>query len=241
MLAITACNSNSEDSYRCATGLCELVSNGNYDNAEECQLACNAGAEVTDIDGNVYGTVILSTQEWTRSNLDVVTYRNGDPIPEVQDFTTWKNLTTGAWCHYENNSANGPIYGRLYNWYAVNDPRGLAPEGWHVASDAEWAVMVELLGGTNAAGGPLKSTGTSLWMAPNEGATNASGFSALPGGKRDSNLDFVNQSESGSWWTSSDQSIPFAKLRIIEHGSDAALGGYYGDKNNGYAVRCVRD
>jgi uncharacterized protein (TIGR02145 family) len=238
---ISSCNSNSDNSFGCGSTICEETAGGDYDSMEECQLACHAGSGVTDADGNTYGTIMLGTQEWTMSNLNVATYRNGDPIPQVQDFATWQDLTTGAWCYYENNSANGPVYGRMYNWYAVNDPRGLAPAGWHVASDEEWGVMIDLFGGTNEAGGALKATGTTLWADPNEGATNASGFTALPGGRRDSNLDFGNMGEVGKWWTSTEHSAPFAKSRTVDYDSDAALGGYYGDKNNGYSVRCVKD
>lgn len=101
--------------------------------------------------------------------------------------------------------------------------------------------MIDLFGGTNEAGGALKATGTTLWADPNEGATNASGFTALPGGRRDSNLDFGNMGEVGKWWTSTEHSAPFAKSRTVDYDNDAALGGYYGDKNNGYSVRCVKD
>ncbi|MCF8257941.1 MAG: fibrobacter succinogenes major paralogous domain-containing protein [Flavobacteriales bacterium] len=110
-----------------------------------------------------------------------------------------------------------------------------------MASDTEWGVLITHLGGPNNAGGALKASGTALWDAPNEGATNASGFSALPAGKRDSNLDFVKEGESGSWWTATEHSVPFARERVLTSGSDDALGGYYGDKNNGHAVRCVKD
>ena len=79
-------------------------------------------------------------------NLDVSKYRNGDDIPQVTDATTWANLTTGAWCYYENNTANGTVYGKLYNWFAVNDPRGLAPSGWHIPSQAEWVTLQNCLG-----------------------------------------------------------------------------------------------
>jgi len=103
----------------------------------------------------VEAPVTIGTQTWTKCNLDVTTYRNGDPIPEVTDPAAWAALTTGAWCHYANNTANGTIYGKLYNWYAVNDPRGLAPIGQHIPTDAEWITLTDFLGGATGAGGTL--------------------------------------------------------------------------------------
>ncbi len=136
----------------------------------------------TDPDNNNYGTVTIGTQVWMTRNLDVDHYRNGDPIPEVKSASLWKSLTTGAWCYFKNDKDSGVTYGKLYNWYAVNDPRGLAPVGWHIPSDAEWSTLSAYLGGDSIAGGKLKESGTSHWNIPNTGATNVSGFSALPGG-----------------------------------------------------------
>ncbi len=131
--------------------------------------------------------VSICCQSWMTTNLDVDHYRNGDPIPHVTDPTEWKNLTTGAYCYYANDSAKyAAVYGKLYNWYVVNDPRGLAPEGWHVPTDFEWTTLTDCLGGVSVAGGPMKETGTSHWILPNEGATNESGFTGLPGGVRSS-------------------------------------------------------
>ena len=149
-------------------------------------------------------TVTIGTQLWTTSNLGVTTYRNGDPIPEVTDPTEWAGLTTGAWCYYNNDSANGAIYGKLYNWYAVNDARGLAPSGFHIPSNAEWSTLISFLGGTSVAGGKMKSTGTSLWLSPNGGATNESGFSGFPSGRRIPNGSSVFIRSYGYWWSRSD-------------------------------------
>ena len=113
----------------------------------------NPTVDVVDIDGNTYQTVDICDQTWMKSNLNVSKYRNGDDIPQVTDATQWANLTTGAWCYFQNNTTNGTIYGKLYNWYAVNDPRGLAPNGWHIPSKDEWAVLRNCLGGENLAGG----------------------------------------------------------------------------------------
>ncbi|MBL0014028.1 MAG: fibrobacter succinogenes major paralogous domain-containing protein [Flavobacterium sp.] len=106
------------------------------------------------------GEVQIGTQIWMTKNLNVSRYRNGDPIPQVANSAQWANLNTGAWCYYANSTANGPIYGKLYNWYAVNDSRGLAPEGWHIPSDAEWTTLVSFLGFPDVAGGKMKTTGT---------------------------------------------------------------------------------
>ena len=128
-------------------------------------------------------TAVIGTQQWMSKNLEVVTYRNGDIIPQVTDPTAWGNLTTGAWCYYNNDPANGAIYGKLYNWYAVTDPRGLAPQGWHISTGAEWATLKDFLGGDVAANNKMMTTG-SPWNPINANATNASGFSCLPGGVR---------------------------------------------------------
>lgn len=140
--------------------------------------------------------VTICTQTWATKNLDVTTYNDGTPIPQVTDPTAWANLTTGAWCYYNNYAANNATYGKLYNWYAaagiydaasLANPalrKKLAPTGYHVPTDAEWTILTTCLGGESVAGGKMKSTGTSLWTAPNTAATNSSGFTGLPGGCR---------------------------------------------------------
>ena len=102
--------------------------------------------------------VTIGTQTWTSKNLNVTKYRNGDAIPQVQDKNAWAKLKTGAWCYYENNTANGTTYGKLYNWFAVNDTRGLAPKGYHIPTDAEWTILTDYLGGDTIAGTKMKST-----------------------------------------------------------------------------------
>jgi uncharacterized protein (TIGR02145 family) len=141
---------------------------------------------------------------WMRKNLDVRTYRNGDKIPHVKSKAIWDTLTTGAWCWYNNDSATGAAYGKLYNWYAVNDPRGLAPTGWHVPSDAEWDTLSTFLGGDGYAGGKMKETGTTHWWDPNADATNSSGFTALPGGTRYYLGEFFDAGGYGYWWSSTE-------------------------------------
>lgn len=132
----------------------------------------------------VGGEIIIGNQIWTCTNLDVTTFRNGEVIPQVTDPTAWDNLTTPAWCYYNNDPANGAIYGKLYNWHAVRDPRGLAPNGYHIPTSDEWDTLMNYLGGELVAGGKIKSVGTTLWGSPNVAATNESCFTALPGGFR---------------------------------------------------------
>ena len=189
--------------------------------------------------------VTIGTQVWKGCNLNVETYSDGTPIPEVTDLTEWANLTTGAWCYYANDSINGPIYGKLYNWYAVNNPRGLAPTGYHVPSQFEWDTLVSYLGGAFVAGGKMKATGTvqantGLWWNPNEMATNESGFTGLAGGQRDTNgifsalLGFF-----GFYWTSS-ESGGVAGYKYLGYDRGTVEGSYL-NKKVGYSVRLIKN
>jgi uncharacterized protein (TIGR02145 family) len=185
-------------------------------------------------------TVLIGTQTWQTKNLNVSTYINGDVIPEVQDASAWASLTTGAWCHYNNDPANDAIYGKLYNWYAVNDPRGLAQTGYHVPSDEEWTTLTTYLGGTSVAGGKMKSTGTSLWKSPNQDATNSSGFTGLPGGNRGTSGPFNNVGYYGFWWSSSESDTAYAWYRSLDYNYGSA-GRNDNYKAYGFSVRCLRD
>jgi uncharacterized protein (TIGR02145 family) len=196
-------------------------------------------SQVTDIDGNTYKTVTIGKQEWMAENLNVEHYRNGDPIPQVKD-AEWKNLTTCAWCYYENNSEKGKTYGKLYNWYAVIDSKGLAPVGWHIPSYDEWKLLITFLGGEQIAGGKLKAV-SSLWIEnPDGGATNESGFTAIPSGCRVHDGWFYLLHIKGCFWSSSvpveDEAISFEL--IFENPS---ITVYSMDKKNGFSVRCIKD
>ena len=187
------------------------------------------------------GTITCCGQQWTTKNLDVFTYRNGDTIPQVTDPTAWKNLTTGAWCWYDNDSASyASTYGRLYNWYAVNDPRGLAPEGWHVFTDVEWSALDSCWGGGEHAGGHLKETGTTHWSLPNSGADNSSGFTGLPGGQRSEDGTFTRMGLGAVFWTSVQGSASDAWCTRLLH-DHPVTGIGYTNKAEGYSVRCVKD
>jgi uncharacterized protein (TIGR02145 family) len=193
-------------------------------------------ATVTDIDGNVYNTVKIGNQLWLAENLKVTRYSNGDPIPKVTDNAQWESLTTGAYCEYMNDSSNASIYGYLYNWYAVNDSRGLAPKGWHVHTSNEWGIMQEHLGHN---GGKLKETGTNNWEHPNEGATNESGFSALPGGFRDLNGVFGGMGYTAFFWTSTEpyESGQGAEFHELHHNSIDIPSIFYYNEPSMYSIK----
>jgi uncharacterized protein (TIGR02145 family) len=191
--------------------------------------------------------VTIGTQVWATFNLDVTTYSDGTAIPEVTNATAWAALTTGAWCYYNNTTANGTTYGKLYNWYAVagihdTDPNTpnkiLAPTGWHVPTDAEWTTLTTTLGGTTVAGGAMKAT--TLWNSPNTGATNSSGFTGLPGGYRNGVGSFTNIGYYGFWWSSSENGTALPWLRYLYYTNGSATSYNY-NKNYGFSVRCLRD
>ena len=183
-----------------------------------------------------YPSVLIGAQYWMEKNLEVTTYRNGDPIPYVTDATAWAALTTGAWCYYNNDPSNG----KLYNWYAVNDPRGLAPTGWHVPTDDEWTTLSNTLGGDAVAGGKMKVAGTTRWTTPNTGATNESGFAGLPGGNRNNAGTFFNVGNVGFWWSSTEFSTALAWYRYLGY-NNGSISRFDYSKNYGFSVRCLRD
>ena len=207
---------------------------------------------VTDIDGNVYQTIQIGNQWWTAENLKVTHYRNGDAIPNVTSNSEWINLATGAYCAYNNNESNTDIYGYLYNWYTINDSRNIAPAGWHVPTDEEWKELEMVLGmsqldadgvgyrGTDE-GGKLKETGTTHWASPNTGATNESGFSALPCGSRGGNDgSFYNLGFFATFWLSTELNGNYAWLRHLYY-DYSFITRHYTNKQYGFSIRLVRD
>lgn len=199
---------------------------------------------IVDIDGNINNTVQIGTQCWTQSNLKVTKYRNGDNIPTGLSDAQWGSTTSGAYAIYSNDPVNDALYGKLYNWYAVTDSRGLCPTGWHVPSDGEWTTLTDFLGGESVAGGAMKSTATQPtwggWNTPNTGATNSSGFTGLPGGYRGFVGGFVILGYVGLWWSSSVAGSGDAWYR--ELGYNGAIAYRDGnDRRGGFSVRCARD
>jgi uncharacterized protein (TIGR02145 family) len=202
---------------------------------------------MTDQEGNIYKTIVIGTQEWMAENLNTSIYRNGDSIPTNLDNPAWQATTSGAWAYQYNGSPEASYvcpYGNLYNWYACVDARKLCPVGWHVPTDAEWNVLTEYLGGVDIAGGKMKTTGTNgagtgLWSLTNEGATNSSGFSGVPGGYRtDNGYGFIPAA--GFWWSSSGYDANNAWYRSLSCFDDNASRYKY-LKQFGLSVRCLRD
>lgn len=204
-------------------------------------------------------TVKIGGQEWMAENLNVSEFRNGDPVPEAStagEWTTASKKGIPAWCYYYNDPANGDKYGKLYNWYAVNDPRGLAPSGWHLPSNAEWKILEMFLRVADAdgrnyretddgEGGKMKEAGTTHWNSPNEGATNSSGFTALPGGCRFGGSFFTGGYFNGMgyytvFWSSTGFGSGYAWSRLLSCDYSEVQSNYY-TKDSGFSVRCLRD
>ena len=201
----------------------------------------SSGSEtVTDIDGNVYHTITIGTQIWMVENLEVTHYRNGDVIPNIISTSDWANLTTGAYCFYNNDSGNCVVYGGLYNWYTLDDYRKIAPDGWHIPTDLEWQTLFTYLGGVSVAGGKLKEVGNLHWQSPNIGATNEYGFSALPGGYRDGLGVFHSMGIYGFYWTSTISNTIYAWRRSFYNASTEVYH-FANDMPVGFSVRCVKD
>jgi uncharacterized protein (TIGR02145 family) len=197
-------------------------------------------------------TVTICNQVWATRNLNVSTYSDGTIIPQVTDPYQWSQLSTGAWCYINNDPSTEAVYGKIYNWYAVAgiynfastfDPtlrKKLAPTGWHVPTDDEWTTLTTCLGGENVAGGKMKETGTAHWISPNIGATNASGFTGLPGGFRFVDGSFTGIGGSGGWWSRLEYDFGQAWDRSLNN-SNFITYRYLRIKKAGNSVRCVRD
>jgi uncharacterized protein (TIGR02145 family) len=202
-------------------------------------VSFSVGSGVIDIDGNIYSSIIVETQEWMAENLKTTKYANGDQIPNVTENTQWIGKTTGAWCWYDNNSQNDTPYGKLYNHYAVVDSRNLCPTGWHIPSYEEYITFMQFLG--EYRGGKMKEAGTIHWNSPNAGATNTSGFTGLPGSSRESYDGsfggyFSNLGDCGAWWMSENMIIYlYSSIADISNGNDPSGG------KMGCSVRCLKN
>ena len=201
----------------------------------------HSGTTVTDVDGNVYSTVTIGTQEWLVGNLKTTKYSDGTSIPLVTNDGAWNALLTPGYCWYNNDEATyKDPYGALYNWHTINSG-DLCPIGWHVPTHSEWIELTDYLGGLAEAGGKLKEAGTEHWNSPNAGATNESGFTALPGGYRFDNgaFDFINIF--GYWWSASEANNPFNSWyrELSYYGSN--VYELFCVKKSGFSVRCLKD
>jgi uncharacterized protein (TIGR02145 family) len=196
---------------------------------------------IRDIDGNIYKTITIGTQTWMAENLRTAHYRNGEPIPQVTGNEDWSLLSTGAYCNFGNTENDTLIatYGRLYNWYAVNDSRNIAPKGWHVPSYEEWMTLVGFLGSDATSGGKMKESGLIHWLDPNTGADNNSGFTSLPGSIRGPDV-FYTLGETANYWSSNEYEDDFAFGCCNLCYSTTAYCGY-SNKYLGFSIRCVKD
>jgi uncharacterized protein (TIGR02145 family) len=205
-------------------------------------LSLNA-QELKDFDGNDYKSVKYGMQEWTASNLNVAHFRNGDVIAEAKTPEEWVNAAatgTPAWCHYENNAENGKIYGKLYNWFAINDPRGLAPDGWHISANSDWKTLVKNLMGVDVTGGKLKSKAG--WKSGK--GSDKIGFAAMPGGYRNSEGKFRDLQTVSQWWSNTvpvdvKPSQKIYSFKISDLSSEVKYIEV--DKGMGLSVRCEKD
>ena len=209
---------------------------------------------VADIDSNLYKTIKIGSQIWMTENLKVTRYRNGEPIELVSDSAKWKSFNGPAYCYFQNDSSNFHFLGKLYNWFAIDNFKGICPAGWHVPKDSEWKKLEKFLGmpvaeldeyeargvETNI-GNKLKSADKNLWNHPSDfSELNTSGFTAFPAGYRNENGQFNGLNEIAMWWTASDFSGEYAWIRSI-YFDNTGIDGVNLDKHNGLSVRCIKD
>ncbi len=202
-----------------------------------------AADRAIDVEGNGYNTVSKGEKVWMRDNLNVSTYRNGDTIIHAKTREAWLDAAAkgqGAWCYYNNDPANGKKYGRLYNWYAVNDPRGIAPTGWHIPSRAEWDSLVTALAG-EAAPARKKLPALKAWHYPSSGIDNAIHFNAVPGGIRETEDDaFRFGGEEAYFWSASEASPAQASYAQFNF-ENSTIKLDVQEKREGASVRCIKD
>jgi len=203
----------------------------------------NTTATVTDIEGNVYKTIVIGKQIWMAENLKTTRYSNGDFIgtthPDTLNYMG-ENNPKYQWV-YAGNDSNIATYGRLYTWYAVTDSRNVCPMNWHVPSEVEFATLIKFLGTDSLAHGKLKETGTKHWDKPNIGATNESGFTGIPGGNHHPKGSFLYMGVCGHWWSSTEYEKNFAWRLRLRYDTDIENFLDYAPKLMGWSVRCVKD
>jgi uncharacterized protein (TIGR02145 family) len=199
-----------------------------------------APVTITDIDGNIYHKVTIGTQVWMVENLKAIHFRNGDLVSNIINDGTWAVQSTEGYCDYGTNQNNSATYGRLYNWYAVNDSRKLAPLGWHIPTEAELTTLINYEGGNTADGGKLKESGTTHWQSPNTDASNSSGFTALPGGSRDTYGAFDNLNYHSYLWSATEFNSSMARMYHLYYDFGGSQLQTF-SKVYGFSVRCVKD
>ena len=244
-----ASSSDNQNLYVSETGDTLFLLNGGYVIIPGISAANNGGSgsanTVTDVQGNVYATVQIGTQRWMAENLRTTKFCNGEDIPQISNDNNWNTATTPGWCVYNADPTNDTLFGKLYNWFTVSDPRNACPCGWHVPSDAEFTTLTDFLGTESVAGGKMKAIGTlsggdGLWSIANFEATNESGFTGLPGGGRASGAQFSGVNVNAWFWNSSSYTATTAWRRIIENLSPGVTRSEV-NKKTGCSVRCVQD
>jgi uncharacterized protein (TIGR02145 family) len=196
----------------------------------------------TDADGNVYATVVIGNQEWMAANLKTTTYNDGTPIANVTYAEAWNNRSP-SYCWYDNDIANKDLYGALYNWHTIyykDQQDKICPPNFYLPSSEVWQALVDSLGGSSLAGGALKEAGTSHWDAPNTGATNQSGFTALPAGYRDTDGSFKAKGQFTFGWCSDQDWVAFVSSYWAVQDTNAASLGGASPWEDGYSIRCMR-
>jgi uncharacterized protein (TIGR02145 family) len=221
-------------------GLIIVIANSCY---EKYSIDPALKGTVADIDSNVYNTVKIGTQIWMAENLKVTKYRNGDSIPNIIDNAEWGKLQIGAYCDHNNKEKYAAAFGRLYNWYAVNDQRNIAPIGWHVPTDVEWETLINFHDDDNdEAGIKLMETGEDHWRNSSVYGTNKYGFTAIPSGFRNEIGKFDGWKEYAYWWSSVEssntKSIYFSIFSVSIY---CIVGGGPEEKNKGMSIRCIKD
>ena len=201
--------------------------------------AQKSGATVKDADGNEYKTVVIGSQTWFAENLKTTKYANGTNIKQISDKNAWANDKVAGYCWYNNDEGNKSEYGALYNWYAINTAN-ICPEGWHVATDADWNTLEKSVGGREKAAASLKEAGTSHWETSTEATTGDSGFNMLPGGFRDAYGNFTWQGVDAGYWTATGKTPSYAWNRTTFYYEDQ-LNRHEIQKCFGYSVRCVKN
>jgi len=231
--------------YVCSNGVCQYVSDGaDYSSITDCEDNCTpptnscSGVAQVPFDGFTYKTVSIGNQCWLKENLTTTKYADGSLINYTPNNSAWnQNNITGAWARYNDSIQYEQEFGKLYNWYAVADPRNVCPSGWHVPTDAEWSTLITFAGGTSAAGAALKESGSAHWITA--GGNDQFGFSALPGGYRTEVSVYTKVYEAG-WWWSSTGSLSNAKMMSLNHDVNST-NQLNTDKRKGLSIRCIKD